>query len=58
MEEETRILSIILLWIGTWGLIDTFLLNIKSYTVRIIFYICIVIFSYLYLKKKVNYINI
>ncbi len=51
MEEETRILSIILLWIGTWGLIDTFLLNIKSYTVRIIFYICIVIFSYLYLKK-------
>jgi len=51
LNEEKRIFLIILLWIGTWSLIDIFMFNIKNYYLKIFIYLFIICFSYLYLKK-------
>lgn len=50
-SEEKRVFLIILLWIGTWGLIDIFMLKIKNYYLKLGIYIFIILFSYFYLKK-------
>jgi len=50
-SEEKKILLIILLWIGTWGVINILMYRVKNFYLKVAIYFSIILFSYTYLKK-------